>query len=358
MKLLSRTNARKINGKKCLLRVDLNLKYLDNGFRIDSILPTIKFLLARKSKIIILSHRGRPKGKDKDLSLKPIAKILSSKLKKEVVFIPNLNFNKINKDVGSDNKHAIFMLENLRFLPEEEKNDARLAKQLSELGDFYVNDAFAVCHRKNASTVAITKYIKSYVGLLLEKEISGLIKATKNPKKPLIIILGGTKIGAKMDIIKNLNSQTNFFLLGSSVLNEVRAQKIKNIIKKKKCLVPIDFSKVNGKYFDIGPKTIMLYKKIILGANTIIWNGPVGMFEDKRYRKGTIEIANAIIRSKAFKVIGGGETANFILKKKLDKNIDLLSTGGGAMLDFLANKKMPGIAALESKPRQGRKALK
>lgn len=347
MDYLSRVNARQINGKKCLLRVDFNLKYLGDNFRIDAVLPTIKFLLARKAKIIILSHRGRPEGKDKNLSLKPIVKILSSKLKKKVKFISDLNFNKIKNQIDSDNKHSIFMLENLRFLPGEEKNDVKLAKQLSELGDIYVNDAFAVCHRKNASTVAITKYIKSYAGLLLEKEINGLTKATKKPKKPLIVILGGTKIADKANIIENLNYQAKYFIFGSSALNEINNPKIKSIFKNKKCLLPIDAIKKSGKYFDIGTKTIIFYKKVLSRAKTIIWNGPVGLSEVKKYSKGTKTIALTIANLKAFSVVGGGETANFILKHKLQKKMSLLSTGGGAMLDFLAGKKLPGIAALE-----------
>ena len=347
MKYLSRLNKKKLNGKICLLRVDLNIKSLKDHFRIDSILPTIKYLLKNNSKVVILSHRGRPNNADSGLSLRPIAKIISKKLKSRIKFIGSFDFKKIKKEIGLEKNVKIFILENLRFLPSEERNSNNLAKKLASLGNLYVNDAFAVSHRKNASVFAIAKYIKNYAGLLLEKEMIGLTKATRNPKKPLIIVLGGTKIAAKINIIKNLASKTKFFLLGSSILNEVKNPKVKNILKNKKCLIPKDFIKNDGGYFDIGSKTIALYKKIISEANTIIWNGPVGMFENKKYSKGTTEIANAIINSKAFKVIGGGETANFILNKKMNKNIDLLSTGGGAMLDFLAGKKLPGISALD-----------
>jgi phosphoglycerate kinase len=347
MEYLSRLNKRQISGKTCLLRVDFNLKYLGDNFRIDAALPTIKFLLSRKAKIVILSHRGRPEGKDKNLSLKPIAKTLSSKIKKEVEFLPDFDFNKIKNKIGSDKKHRVFMLENLRFLPGEEKNDAKLAKQLSELGDFYVNDAFAVCHRKNASGAAITKYIKSYAGILLEKELDGLDKATKHPKKPLIVILGGTKIADKTNVIKNLNAQADFFIFGSSIMNEYKNPEISGIFKNKKCILPIDVVEVGGESFDIGPETISFYKNILDPAKTIIWNGPVGMAEDERYSKGTMAIALAVTESKAITIVGGGETANFILKNKLQKKITLLSTGGGAMLDFLAGKKLPGIEALK-----------
>ncbi|MDO8443142.1 MAG: phosphoglycerate kinase [bacterium] len=360
MKYLSNLNKKELNGKTSLLRVDLNIKSLKDHFRIDSVLPTIKYLLKNSSKVVILSHRGRPNSIDPKLSLRPIAKIISQKLKSKIKFIDSFadfNFStrggsafgwkKIKKEIDSEKKVKVFVLENLRFLSGEEKNSNNLAKKLASLGDLYINDAFAVSHRKNASVFAITKHIKSYAGLLMEKEIAGLTKATKNPKQPLIVVLGGTKIDTKINIVKNLNSRTKFFLLGSSIFNEIKNPIVKNIIKNKKCLIPIDFFKRNGKFFDIGPETIVLYKKIISEANTIIWNGPVGMFEDKKYSKGTAKIASAIIRSKAFKVIGGGETANFILNNKMNKNIDLLSTGGGAMLDFLAGKKLPGIEALK-----------
>ena len=347
MKYLSRLTSKEISGKICLLRVDLNLKSLDDGFRVDAIIPTIKFLLSKKAKIVIFSHRGRPKSKDGELSLKPIAKMLSVKLKKKLEFIPEFNFAKIKNKISSDEKNGIFMLENLRFLPGEEQNSTELAKKLAYLGDFYVNDAFAVCHRKNASTTAITKYIKSYAGLLLEKELVGLANATKTPKKPLVVILGGTKIADKIGVIKNLNPKTHFFIFGSSILNECGNLKMPEIYKNKKCLLPIDSVETEGRFFDIGPQTISFYKQILSPAKTIIWNGPVGMAEDPRYSKGTREIAAAVTESKAITVVGGGETANFILKNKLEKKISLLSTGGGALLDFLAGKKLPGIEALK-----------
>lgn len=347
MRSLSKLDPKKLDGKTCLLRTDFNIKSLKDHFRIDSVLPTIKYLLKHNSRIIILSHRGRPNGIDSKLSLAPIAKIISRKIKRKVKFIGHFDFEKIKEEIVSEKDIKVFILENLRFLPGEEKNDKNFAQKIASLGDLFINDAFAVSHRKNASIFAITKYIKSYAGLLLEKEILGLTKATKKPKKPLIVVLGGTKIDSKINIVKNLNSQTKFFLLGSSVFNEIKNPNVEKITKNKKCLLPKDFIKESGKYFDIGPKTISLYKKILSDANTIIWNGPVGMFENKKYSKGTTEIAKAILNSKAFKVIGGGETANFILNKKMNKNIDLLSTGGGAMLDFLAGKNMPGIEALK-----------
>jgi phosphoglycerate kinase len=221
-----------------------------------------------------------------------------------------------------------------------------LAKQLANLGDFYVNDAFAVSHRKNASVVAITKYVKSYAGFLLEKEITGLTKATKNPKKPLVVILGGTKLEDKINIIKHLQKQTQYFLFGSSLLNELQKNKFTNLIKNKKILVPIDSITTKEAYFDIGPETADFYSQIIRSAKTIIWNGPMGKIEEEKYSIGSKKILLAVAKTKCFKVVGGGETANFVIKNNLQKNISLLSTGGGAMLDFLAGKKLPGIEAL------------
>jgi 3-phosphoglycerate kinase len=350
MNYLSKANDKEIKNKTCLLRVDFNLKSLKNYFRVDAILPTIKFLISQKTKVVILSHRGRPEGSDKTLSLIPLVKILSKRIKTRVRFFDNLDFKIIKDEINSDNKSKIFLLENLRFLPGEENNSSALAKKLADLGDFYVNDAFAVCHRRNASVVAITKYIKSYAGLLLEKEISGLTKATKNPEKPLVVILGGSKIGDKIEIIKNLKNKASYFILGSSIFNEpLDFIKRKKYLFDKKVIFPLDTIKNNGKYFDIGPETIFLYKKILRPAKTIIWNGPVGMMEKKEYARGCEEIARTVAALKAFKVVGGGETANFILDKKLQKKISLLSTGGGAMLDFLAGKKLPGIKALEQR---------
>jgi phosphoglycerate kinase len=348
MKYLSKLSSKDIGGKICVLRVDFNLKSLNDQFRIDAILPTINLLLSKKTKIIILSHRGRPADKENGLSLKPISKILSQKLNKPIKFFADFDFKKIKKAVAADSKNSIFMMENLRFLPEEEKNNNRLAKQLAELGDIYVNDAFAVCHRKNTSVVAITKYIKSYAGLLLEKEIAGLTKATKNPKKPLVVILGGTKLEDKIGIVKNLQKQTRYFLFGSSILNEFQKNKFTYLLKNKKIIVPVDSIAVKSAYFDIGPETSDFYSQIIKSAKTIIWNGPVGKTEEKKYSNGSKSILSAIAQTRSFSVIGGGETANFVIKYGPQKNISLLSTGGGAMLDFLAGKKMPGIEALET----------
>lgn len=359
MLCLNKLSKKELSDKICLLRLDLNLKSLRDSFRLDAVLPTLKFLLKNHAKILILSHRGRPiataNGKwlmaNRQFSLQPIGKILSKKLGRKIIFLGNFDptHNKVMRGIKKQLEKAkpgtIFLLENLRFLKGEKENSASLAKKLAALGNLYVNDAFAVSHRADASVASITKFIKSYAGLLLEKEIKYLSYAMKNPKKPFVVIIGGAKISDKIGVIKNLWRPANCFLVGSSALNaDLRGL---NTDLRGKIMMPFDSIKIGNKNFDIGPKTAAEYQKIIGAAKTIVWNGPLGMIEDKRYANGTVAIAKAIAKSKVFSIAGGGETTNFILKLKLQKKIKFLSTGGGAMLDFLAGKKLLGIAALE-----------
>ncbi len=392
MKYLSSLRQKNFDGEICLLRVDLNIKSnesLDSNPRVLGILPTIRFLIERKSKVIILSHRGRPtrvmrneKLEMRKLTLRPFAKILSRLLKQPVKFI---SFEKgfkpadIHRSITMT-RHSIFLLENLRFFPGEDENDKNFAKKLASLGTFYVNEAFAVSHRKNASMVAITKFLPSYAGLLLEKEIKNLSSAMKKPKHPFVIILGGAKISDKIGLIKNFLNKADYFLIGGGIANTfIAAQNLpigeslyekdliptaKKFLKStrstssglmlskseasKKIILPVDFMISNRKMLDIGPKTTENYGKIIKGAGTIVWNGPMGYIEDKKFRKGSDGILEAILKSKAFAVIGGGETTSILKAKsyKLKTNI-FISTGGGAMLEYLAGKKLPGIEALK-----------
>ncbi len=336
-------------------------------FRIQAVLPTIRFLTSRGARVVILSHRGRPKKvssiKKQVLSftLKPFVKILSSLLKKPVQFA---DFNDINKnEIKKSVTNSIFLLENLRFSPGEEKNDKKLAKKLASLGDFYVNDAFGVSHRKDASIVAITKYLPSYAGLLLENEIKNLSRAVKNPKKPLVIILGGVKISDKIGVIKNFLKKTDKFLIGGAVANTFFAAKqimigdsiyekdmiplAKQLLRSGKIILPIDWLTEKGKILDIGTETSRLYAEIIKNAKTIIWNGPMGYFEEPRFAKGSEAVAKAVLKSRAFTIIGGGETTAVF--QSLNTKYIFVSTGGGAMLDYLAGGKLPGIAALNKK---------
>jgi phosphoglycerate kinase len=428
MNFLSSLNKKDLRNKICLLRVDFNIQDAEirrtnaelrkkkfsvssrKGFRLSSVeylrvnprilavLPTIKFLLDRGARVVILSHRGRPLEKSKVKSqkskiqtkiqnyekytLKPFTKFLSKLLNKPVHFISfdkKTSFIKAKdiQRIRASTDGNIFLLENLRFLVGEEKNDKKFAERLASLGDFYVNDAFAVSHRKNASVCGITEYLPSYAGLLLEKEISNLIKVARgtmrnkrgiaqkrNKKSGLVIILGGAKISDKIGVIKNFQKKADYFLIGGGMANTfLAAQELpvgdslyekeaapiaRKFLKFGKIILPTDTRVFKKQILDIGPKTVEKYSKIIKNAKTIVWNGPMGHIEDKRFRKGSEEIAKAILKSKGLVIIGGGETAGLLKAKnsKLKVNI-FISTGGGAMLEYLAGKKLPGIEALK-----------
>lgn len=341
------------------MRVDFNVELAEDSLRLEASLPTIKFLLKNDARVILLSHRGRPLGRGptqtlrrptptmlEKFSLRFAASFLESKLKTRVAFLSYEATDKIlRKSAFSLRESAkIFLLENLRFWPEEEANDLNFARQLANLGDFYVNDAFAVSHRENASVTQLPKFLPAYAGLLMEEEISTLSEVMKNPKKPLVLIFGGAKVEDKLPVIKNLLPKADKILLGSSILN---SQYFTLLKRDKKVIKPEDYAGEKDGALDIGPETVKKYKEEIKKAKTIIWNGPVGKFEDKKYATGSIAVAKVIARSKAFSIVGGGETTQLILELGLRKKIGFLSTGGGAMLEFLASKKLPGIAALE-----------
>ncbi len=405
MKYLSSLKTKNLSGKICLLRADFNIENAELSEknihpRIAAVLPAINFLTKKGAKVVILSHRGRPdttsfKFQTSDFTLKPFAKILSKLLKEPVGFV---EFSKINNLTNLTKfnfvrfvrfKKDVFLLENLRFNPGEEKNDKKFAKRLAILGDFYVNEAFGVSHRKNASVEAITKFLPSYAGFSLESEIKNLSKAI-NPRKPLIIVLGGIKIADKIGLIKNFWNKADGFLIGGGIANTFfAAQKMpmgnsvyekeklifcKKLLKSPKIILPVDVIIKNDSILDIGVKTRKNYAEIIKKAKTIIWNGPMGYIEDKKFKKGSEAILKAILESKAFSVIGGGETvallraqnSKFKIPRSRTSNKFLrnytgqasslrgrqnsklfISTGGGAMLEFLAGKKLPGLSALE-----------
>ncbi|MFA5386399.1 MAG: phosphoglycerate kinase [Candidatus Paceibacterota bacterium] len=368
MKYLSILKNKNLSKETCLLRVDLNIEDMNpSNLRIQAILPTVKFLIDKGAKIIILSHRGRPNGKNKKLSLKPFMKILFKSLKKPISFI-ELN-GKDSAKVKNSKPGSIFLLENLRFFNGEEKNDPIFAKKLADLGTFYINDAFAVSHRKNASIEAITKYLPSYAGFQLEKEIENLKSVMGKPKKPLILIMGGAKISDKLSLVNSFIKKSDYFLIGGGIANTFLAAlgmpigdslyekdmtlEARKILKQapKKIFLPIDFAVDKKQILDIGTKTVKLYDKKIQSAKTIIWNGPMGKFEDKKFAKGTQEIAKAILRNKKAKIIiGGGETIASLQPKTKNykpKTNVFLSTGGGAMLEYLSGENLPGIEALQ-----------
>ena len=347
-----------------LLRLDFNTT---DNWRMQAVIPTIKFLLKTSSKIVIVSHRGRPDGFDKKLSLKKDTNQLSRLLGgKKVIFIDNFKFAEIKKQITAAPQGSIFLLDNLRFLKGEEANSPELAKQLASLADVYVNDAFAVSHRANASIAAITKFLPSYAGLELEKEITSLSKAMIRPARPLVLVLGGAKVIDKLGVINFFEKKADRFLLGGGSANTILKMQgmdignsindsdpeslktLKPLATLKSVVLPVDFIWKKDTILDLGPKTVALFKKNIASAGTIIWSGPLGLIEKKEYAKSSIAIAQAIGRNKkAFSVSGGGETVMFLKQYKLDKKFSFISTGGGAMIDFLAGEKLPGIEALK-----------
>ena len=382
-----------LNQKKVLLRLDLNVP-LRSGFitdetRIDKIIPIIKFLIKKGSKIIIISHVGRPKGQiDKILSLKPICKNLEKKLNKKINLLNENIFNLKKEDLFKDSQDQIVFLENIRFYKEEEKNDASFAKHLASFAELYVNDAFSCSHRSHASISKITEFLPSYAGLQLETEINALKKVTTEIKKPITCIIGGSKILTKIDIIKNLIPKFNNIIIVGGMANNIINYKGYNIgksVKEVNCEEAIeeifetsknhscgitfpedvlvgksvsDNSKVkelkdikdDDLILDIGPKTIQRVKEIIKISKTVLWNGPAGYFENPNFAHGSNEIAKAIIKknkeNSVYSVIGGGDTVALINQLNIIEEFNFVSTAGGAFLEYLEGKELPGIRAL------------
>ena len=387
-----------LKGKKVLLRVDLNVPMKNGAItetsRIEKILPTIKLLIEKEAKIIILSHIGRPKGQIVNgMSLEPISKKLSQYLNIEVLF----NKNKINEntifEINKISNSSIMMLENIRFNEGEETNNNEFSKKISTLGDIYINDAFSSSHRAHASIEGITKHLPSYFGLQITEEINALKRITSEIKKPITLIIGGSKISTKIKIIKNLikrfdniiivGGMANTMLshtgykIGKSIYEHGCGNLIREILENSKsyncqvnCPMDVVVSKTMdgiGKIkdinnvkedemiLDIGPKTINSIKETIDNSNTVLWNGPAGYFENPNFENGTKKILEIItektVKNKIFSVAGGGETVAAINKfKKLD-SFTFVSTAGGAFLEYLEGKTLPGIKALNSNVR-------
>lgn len=344
-----------------LLRLDFNT---EDDWRMKASLPTLEFLLGKADKVVILSHKGRPQGIDPKLSLQKPGEDLKALLGKEVKFISEFDFTKMRGEITMAPSGSVFLLENLRFLPGEERNDSVLAQELASLGSFYVNDAFAVSHRANSSVEAITKYLPSYAGLGLEKEIENLSKVMKSPEKPFVLILGGAKAEDKLEVVKTLQAQADSVLLGGAAANTLmelkgteingslaaeHPEQFKDFLNFQNIFLPQDWVTKEGKILDIGPQSIEIFSEKIKNAKTVVWNGPMGMIEEAEYREGTKKLAEAVAENKSlFSIVGGGETIMFLKKMGLDKNISFISTGGGAMLEFLVGKELPGIKALEA----------
>lgn len=385
-----------LKGKRVLVRVDFNVPLDENlnitdDTRIVESLPTIKKIIAEGGKAILMSHLGRPKGgPNPKYSLKPTAKRLSELLGKEIKLAPDCIGEEVKAMVNQMQNGDVLILENVRFHPEEEKNDPEFARQLAELGDVYINDAFGSAHRAHASTEGITKFIKiNAAGYLMQKELEYLGTAVTNPKRPYTAILGGAKISGKIDVINNLLDKVDTLIIGGgmaftffkaqgkeigkSLLEEEKIELAKEVLEKVKTsgvkfLLPVDVvvasefkddspaSIVNVDSvpsdkmgLDIGPETIKLFREEILKSKTVVWNGPMGVFEFDSFAKGTFAIAEALAEATSngsITVIGGGDSAAAIAKANLKDKVSHVSTGGGASLEFLEGKILPGVAAL------------
>ena len=387
----------KLKDKKVLMRVDFNVP-LENGkvaddTRIVESLPSIRKVLNDGGKLILMSHLGRPKGKTKDLSLEPVAKKLEELLKKPVKFVTDCIGPEVEKAVSELKDGECLLLENLRFYPEEEKNNPEFADKLAKLGEIYINDAFGTAHRAHASTEGVTKYFKQCAaGYLMQKELKYLGMALSNPAHPFVAILGGAKISGKIDVISNLMDKVDTLLIGGgmvftfykamgleigdSLLEADKIELAKEILNKAKQkgldfvlpediviakqadekaetkIVDKDKIEADWKGLDIGPKTISLFAGKLENAKTVVWNGPTGVFEIDKFAKGTIEIAKVlakITKNGATTIVGGGDSASAVAKAGVEKQISHISTGGGASLEFLEGKTLPGVAALTEK---------
>lgn len=385
-----------LKGKKVLVRVDFNVPLDENlkitdDIRISSALPTIKKIMKEGGKTILMSHLGRPKGApNPKYSLKPAAVRLSELLGMDVKFAPDCVGDQVKAIVNAMKDGEVLLLENLRFYAEEEKNNPDFAKKLADLGDVYINDAFGSAHRAHASTEGVTKHIKvNASGYLMQKELEYLGKAISNPERPYCAILGGAKISGKIDVIQNLFSKVDTLIIGggmaytfykamgheigTSLLEEDKISLAKEILEKAKnskvnFILPVDvviapefnndspsevvsIDKIPSSKMglDIGPKTIELFRSEVLKSKTVIWNGPMGVFEFDNFAKGTNSIAQALVEATkkgATTIIGGGDSAAAIKKAGLDEQVSHVSTGGGASLEFLEGKALPGVAAL------------
>ncbi|HVZ67099.1 MAG TPA: phosphoglycerate kinase [Patescibacteria group bacterium] len=333
--------------KTALLRIDSDVDIKDGKIQDDTrllaSLDTINLLLKRGAEINIIGHLGRPTEENqKDFTLEPVAQWFAGKLHGRVspITIGRLNAFKITERVN--------LIENIRYFKEEEENNAEFSRELALLGDLYVNDAFAVSHREHASIVGVTKFLPSYAGLHLKKEVEVLGKILKDPKRPLAVLIGGAKIETKLPMVEKMHHVADYVLVGGEIAEQTRVLiKVQHEkISGQKSAVVVSESTPDG--LDIDEKSTENFCQILGLAETIVWNGPVGVTgKGEKTEKATKKLAEFITKTKAYKVVGGGDTLTYLDRIKLLKKFDFVSTGGGAMLEFLSGKKLPGIAALE-----------
>lgn len=381
-----------VRNQRVLVRVDLNIAtnrrgQLRDQTRLNSILPTVHWLVKHGASVILLSHRGRPTKPNQRDSLRPIVAPLRRLLKQPIRFITTPPQSPATqRALATLQPGQIALLENLRFSPGEDRNTATFARQLAKLGDVYVNEAFAASHRTSASIVRLPKLLPSYAGLWLQQEVDQLSKLMQRPRRPYVAILGGAKISTKLKLVKRLLKQADHVLLGGALANTVLKAEGLAIgaslsepsmlrqarglsVNNKHLHVPCDVVVVRGHVHDqqrawvrpvgwvareetiadIGPDTVELYSRIIRSAATIVWNGPMGVYEHPPFDRGTRAIARMVAKAGAKSIAGGGETVDAVAGQKLAKKFDWLSTGGGAMLEFLEGKHLPGLQALATR---------
>jgi phosphoglycerate kinase len=384
-----------IKGKKVFIRVDFNVPFDDNlritdDSRIRSTVPTINYAIDEGAKVILASHLGRPKGKpDPRYSLAPVAKRLQRLLDKEVLFAPDCIGPQVENLVSKMKDGDVLLLENLRYHAEEEKNDEDFAKNLSRIADFFVNDAFGTAHRAHASTVGIAKFLPSAAGFLMKKEIEYLKGVVENPIRPFVAVLGGAKVSGKIGVLEHLEDKVDKVLVGGGMaftfikamgyevgdsLVEAEMLETAQRIRKKlkgagiKFYLPVDCvisqtlepgaeTKIvptmeipkGWKALDIGPATVKLFSEALENAKTILWNGPMGVFEIDAFSRGTFSIAHAVADAYALTIVGGGDTDLAVHRAGVTNALSFISTGGGASLQLLEGKELPGIAALTDK---------
>jgi len=336
-----------IKNKKVLMRVDFNVAVengkVKEGFKIAACQESVQYLLEKGAKVALISHLGRPDGKvNSEFSLGQIKNDIENILSLKTIFIDDCIGKKVSAGLDNLAPNEILLLENVRFYPGEEANDAEFSEKLASGFDIFINDAFSVSHRNQASITGVTKFLPNYAGFWLQKEIENLDKVKTNPEHPAVAIIGGAKIETKLPLIQKLDGVYDYILVGGKIANEALDQKLSF---SQKVLLPVDFGEDR---LDIGPETIEKYKNIISGAKTIVWNGPMGKFEEKPYDMGTNEILSAVIESRAFVLMGGGESVEILEEQNAMDKISFVSTGGGAMLEYLSGNSLPGIEALKS----------